>query len=226
MTRRSYHQQCGLAFALEVVGERWTMLIVRELELGPKRFTDLAQRLPAMGRNLLTERLRQLESHGVITSEARRYTLTPLGKDLQPALDALLLWGLRLPDTGAPDRTANPVWAALAMRAAGNPDACRALHARCELRIDDQRLVVEMNDGTVTLIEGPPSATPAAIATCDSDTFLCLGDRKLTVDEAITTGAVQLQGDPDVLRICFQVLHLPSSSSGRAISREAMPRIG
>src|SRR5262249_4773564 len=151
---------CGLASALEILGERWTMLIVRELELGPKRFTDLAQRLPAMGRNLLTERLRQLESDGVITSEARRYTLTPLGKDLRPALEALLLWGLRLPYTDPLPRIVNPVWAALAMRAAGNPDACRALHARCELRIDDERLVVEMHDGTVTLLEGPPP-TPA-----------------------------------------------------------------
>jgi DNA-binding HxlR family transcriptional regulator len=212
MWRRSYHQQCGLAFALEVLGERWTMLIVRELELGPKRFTDLAQRLPAMGRNLLTERLRQLEFHGVITSEARRYTLTPLGRDLRPVLDALLLWGLRLPDTDTPQRTANPVWAALAMRAAGNPDACRALHARCELRVDDERLVVEMNDGTVTLIEGPPPTTATTAATCDTDTFLSLGNGMLTVDEALATGAVQLRGDPELLRICFQVLHLPPSS--------------
>lgn len=209
MTRRSYHQQCGLASALEILGERWTMLIVRELELGPKRFTDLAQRLPAMGRNLLADRLRQLESDGVVTNEARRYSLTPRGRDLRPALDALMLWGLRLPDTDVSERTANPVWAALAMRAAGDPDACRALHARCELRIDDERLVVEMDDGTVTLIEGPSPTSAAAVATCDTDTFLSLGSGVLTVDEALTTGVVRLQGDPDVLRTCFQVLHLP-----------------
>ena len=93
---RTYNQYCGLARALDLVGERWALLVVRELVLGPKRFTDLQAGLPGIGTNILSARLRELEESGVV---ARRtlpppaasavYELTPYGRELEPAVDAL-----------------------------------------------------------------------------------------------------------------------------------------
>src|SRR5689334_519503 len=100
MDRRSYHQFCGLASALDVVGERWTLLIVRNLLLGPLRYSELLHGLPGITTNLLAKRLREMESHGLIerarssaTDSASAYRLTELGAALEPALHALGSWG-------------------------------------------------------------------------------------------------------------------------------------
>src|SRR5438067_3219495 len=100
MPGHRYHQYCGLARALDVVGDRWTLLIVRELVLGPRRFTDLIDGLPGISRNLLTERLRALERDGVVSREELRppaarqvYELTEDGRRLAEATVPLIAWG-------------------------------------------------------------------------------------------------------------------------------------
>src|SRR5437016_11764986 len=97
---RSYEQQCGLARALDMVGDRWTLLIVRELLIRPCRYTDLQYGLPGIATNLLADRLRQLETDGVITREAASppiattvFRLTRRGEALRPVLEALGRWG-------------------------------------------------------------------------------------------------------------------------------------
>lgn len=101
-TRRGYHQHCGLAKALDVVGERWTLLVVRDLLLGPRRYGDLVEALPGIGTNLLAKRLRELEDVGVVEkvllpppANAPAYRLTDAGRELEPAVHALARWGGR-----------------------------------------------------------------------------------------------------------------------------------
>lgn len=102
MAKRSYQQYCGIAAALDLLGERWTLLIVRDLLIGPKRFTDLLEGLPGVGTGLLSQRLRELEESGVIEKAALLppaastvYRLTPDGEGLRPAMLSLLRWGSR-----------------------------------------------------------------------------------------------------------------------------------
>src|SRR4051812_6813218 len=125
-TTRSYGDACGIARALDVVGERWALLVVRELLLGPQRFTDLHRAMPRASSNMLTDRLRELESHGVV---ARRtlpppagsvvYALTDSGRELEPVVLALGAWGLRFP---APSRVAlSPTSVLLFLRGSAHP---------------------------------------------------------------------------------------------------------
>ena len=100
MTRRSYSQYCGLAKALDLVGERWTLLIVRNLLLGPLRYSDLLRGLPGLTTNLLAKRLKEMEAHGLIektrlspSDRSFAYRLTGLGHGLEPAIHALGRWG-------------------------------------------------------------------------------------------------------------------------------------
>src|ERR1700733_9314856 len=99
-TSRSYGDACGIARALDVVGERWALLVVRELLFGPQRFSDLRRGLPGASSNMLTDRLRELEAHGVVRrrtlpppAACSVYELTARGRDLEPTLDALGAWG-------------------------------------------------------------------------------------------------------------------------------------
>jgi DNA-binding HxlR family transcriptional regulator len=110
VARRSYGQFCPIGYSLDLLGERWTLLIVRELASGPRRFTDLRTNLAGIAPNLLTDRLRALEHAGIVTTRelpppaARTvYTLTPHGVTLRPALYELARWGLDLLGTPGPD---------------------------------------------------------------------------------------------------------------------------
>jgi DNA-binding HxlR family transcriptional regulator len=103
-SRRRYGEACPVAHALDVVGERWALLVVRELRLGPKRYSDLAASLPGAGPNVLAQRLRDLEDGGVLRRRtlpppagARVYELTPWGAELEPVFRALARWGVRSP---------------------------------------------------------------------------------------------------------------------------------
>ena len=121
MARRSYDQYCGLARALDLLGERWTLLIVRNLLLGPQRYSDLLRGLPGITTNLLAKRLREMEAEGLIerateTSEAAAYRLTSSGKSLEPAIHALGRWGWgRLGKPTARDRRSIE-WLLVALR--------------------------------------------------------------------------------------------------------------
>lgn len=95
---RTYQQACSLAHALDAIGERWTLLIIRELLTGTKRFVDLIQNLPGIGTNLLTKRLKELSQNGVIEKVSRgTYTLTKRGTELEPAILTFIRWGSLIP---------------------------------------------------------------------------------------------------------------------------------
>ena len=115
---KRYGQTCPIARALDVVGERWSLLLVRELSLGPRRYRDLATGLPGIPSNLLAARLKDLQAAGVITrrtlpapTDVTVYELTEAGRALQPTLHELLDWGLRYGPEPSPDDAAQPGWA-------------------------------------------------------------------------------------------------------------------
>jgi DNA-binding HxlR family transcriptional regulator len=141
---RTYGDLCGIARALDVIGERWALLVVRELILGPKRFTDLRTGLPHIGPDVLSQRLRELEAAGVLRRRtlappagSRVYELTGRGQELEPVLLALGEWG-----SAAPVPPGNPQLgvdsAVLALRTLFDPQAAEDLDATFELRLDDQ----------------------------------------------------------------------------------------
>src|SRR5438132_8508704 len=137
VTRRSYADGCAAAHALDLVGERWAMLIVRELVLGPKRFSDLRAGLPGIASNVLTTRLRELEASGVV---ARRelprpaasmvYELTEYGREFEPVMLALGRWGARTLGERSEGQTLRSEWVAVAMRAFFRPEAADGLDAK------------------------------------------------------------------------------------------------
>jgi DNA-binding HxlR family transcriptional regulator len=122
-TRRNYKQFCGLARALDRVGERWTLLIVRNLLLGPKRYSDLLEELPGITTNLLAARLREMESTGLVEKRkaappvrATVYELGATGRALEPAIMELARWGARFMDGPREDDTANIAWGMLSLK--------------------------------------------------------------------------------------------------------------
>ncbi|GAA1120455.1 hypothetical protein GCM10009630_17750 [Kribbella jejuensis] len=174
---RSYGQYCSIARSLDVIGDRWTLLIARELLLqGACRFTDLKKGLPGIATNLLSTRLKELEEAGLITREeapppiaTTLYTLSETGRTLEPVLKALGLWGLRFMADERPDDAFQARWLAYApewFTTDADPDAPPAV---IQLVAADEAAVVELGNGRVRtrvgratdpdlVLEGPPRA--------------------------------------------------------------------
>ena len=116
---KRYGQFCALARALDEVGDRWTLLVVRELMVEPAGYSDLQTRLPGVATNLLADRLARLQEHGLVARDAasRRYALTPRGLALRPVLHELIRWGAPLMASGPGDDAVDDRWAALALDA-------------------------------------------------------------------------------------------------------------
>jgi DNA-binding HxlR family transcriptional regulator len=170
-TTRTYGDGCAIARALDIVGERWALLIVRELLLGPKRYTDLRRGLPNASPNVLAERLRELERAGVVRrrtlpppAASRVYELSEWGRELEDTVIALGLWGGRVAGD-APVRSADSV--VLSLRAQLDPGELRG---RFELRAGDDRFRIELADGAVTAERGSADRPDATIE-ADPDTL-------------------------------------------------------
>ncbi len=154
---RSYGEYCSLAKALDVIGERWTLLIVRELALkGACRYTDLRNGLPGIASNLLADRLRELEKAGVITREdapppiaTTLFRLTPRGEQLRPVLDDLMRWGLPLMSEQPVEDAVRSHWLARALEVMLTDHQPNAPPVSLELRTGDQPIVIDAREGTV-----------------------------------------------------------------------------
>jgi DNA-binding HxlR family transcriptional regulator len=202
---RSYDEYCAAAKALDVVGDRWTLLIVRELALrGPCRYTDVRNGLPGIASNLLSERLRDLEHAGVIVREnapppiaTTLFRLTPRGEELRPVLDSLVRWGIPLMVEQKPDdavRSQWLTWAAEMMLADRRPDAPSVTLA---LQTGDQPITIELSDGAVRAHLGSTDRPDAMLAGPPRPIMgLLLG--LLELDDAKAVG-VSFEGDPAVL---------------------------
>jgi DNA-binding HxlR family transcriptional regulator len=213
---RIYRHFCMMARALEVVGERWSLLIVRDLLLGPKRYTDLLEGLPGIGTNLLADRLHEMERLGLIERRvlpppagSSVYRLTEAGEALEPALLAIGRWGARFLQ-GGPKRSDILVPRAyfVAIRAAFRPELAKGLHETYEFRIGDLGVFeVRVEDGRAFTSEREASR-PDAVFTMNVETLNAVMFQLLSPKEAVESGRVQVKGDPMALERFIKIFAL------------------
>jgi DNA-binding HxlR family transcriptional regulator len=168
---RSYNQYCGVAHALDLIGERWALLVVRELVLGPKRFTDLRGGLPHIATNVLSQRLRQLERDGIITRRQLRppaastvYELTDYGQELVPVMLDLGRWGARTIGPRREEQAIRSEWLAVALRAFFDPESAADLEARIRLDLDGDDFILEIAGGELQIHPGLDGEADLGIA--------------------------------------------------------------
>jgi DNA-binding HxlR family transcriptional regulator len=194
---KRYEQYCPMAHALDLVGDRWALLIVRDLMHGPLRYTDLVERLPGIGTNILAARLRDLERHGVVTrrilpppAASRVYDLTDYGRELRPALRELALWGARSLGPPTEQEELFEGWLANAM---DTVIARLAPSGRFEFRVGDE--IAALVDGEV--VSGPVD-NPDVVVTGKPDGIYYLFVNRCLDD-------VEVEGDRDLLEALLEV---------------------
>jgi DNA-binding HxlR family transcriptional regulator len=213
-TKRSYGDACRLAYALDLVGERWSLLIVRELLLGPKRFTDLRHGLPNASPNILSERLRELEQGGVVhrrklppPAASQVYELTEWGRELEPVVTRLGAWGARspLPPEHEEIGTDSIV---LALRSLFDPVAAAGLKQSYELRLGDERFRVDVAAGKLGLERGEVEDPAVAIDT-DAPTLAALLTGQLPLEQALESGVATVEGSKKEARRFLALFPMP-----------------
>lgn len=219
MSSRSYGQYCGLARALEIVGERWALLIVRDLLVGPRRFSDLRRGLPRIPTNILAARLKELEQVGVVhrrvlprPAGAVVYELTAHGRGLEEAVLALGRWGAGLLGEPRPEEIVTADSLIMALRTTFRPAAARGLHAGFELRFGEVVLHARVDGGTLAVAEGPLPAPDLVIVTGPALKALMAGE--LAPAAALASGSVQLIGDPELLKRFVAMFQISPCAAG------------
>ena len=200
--RRSYEQYCAVARGLDVIGDRWTLLLVRDLLLGPKRYKDLLSGLPGIGTNLLADRLKELEAAGLIErtvlpppAGSAVYQLTETGQSLETVMTALGRWGARF--LGPPKKTDVMVPRAyfVAMRGVFSPEPAAGITLTYEVRIGDLVFEVRVADGRLTTREGAVR-NPDVVLSMEVETLNALMFHTLTPAAALASGRVKIgKGD-------------------------------
>lgn len=213
-TSRSYGDACGIARALDVVGERWALLVVRELLLGPQRFSDLRRALPGGSSNLVADRLRELDGRGVVRrrklaapASSWVYELTEWGRELEPIVLALGDWGLRVPLPPEPT-TLSATSVLLFLRACARPDPA-APTATYRLELDDRVWAIRSASGQVDIQPGEPAAAAASLRT-DPKTLNALLVDPAALDASVSEGSAVAAGDLAALRRLLRAVTSPS----------------
>jgi DNA-binding HxlR family transcriptional regulator len=217
MTNQHYGQFCGLARAAEIVGQRWTLLILRDLSVGPRRYSDLVAGLPGIPTNTLASRLRELEEEGLVMRTAPSgadravvYALTPRGDELRPALDALGLWGAAGMRTPREGEIVTPSSMVAAFKvAAGDGVVPKSWNTSYTVRVGDGDTHVVMRDGVVTVGPGPADNPDLVITAGPQIRDVLAG--VLDAPTAVSTGAVQLDGDVSLFARFVDTMHVPYS---------------
>jgi DNA-binding HxlR family transcriptional regulator len=220
-SERTYGEGCAAAHALDLVGERWALLVVRELLLGPKRFTDLRTGITHASPNVLAQRLRELERSGVVRrrplappAASRIYELTEWGRQLEPVIVALGRFGARSPSL--PIQLGMSVDSQmLALKTVFDPAAAGALSATYELRLGDHRFSLRIHAGQIEVERGIATAPDAVIET-DPPTLAALVWEGLPLDEALRDGHVRIQGDKRAVRRFTRVFPMPQPAAAAA----------
>jgi DNA-binding HxlR family transcriptional regulator len=212
--KRTYGDSCGIARALDLVGERWALLVVRELLLGPKRFTDLRTGLPNLGPDVLTQRLRELEQAEVVTRRkldppagAWVYELTERGRELEPIVIALGRGGSLAPFPPGEMRIGVDS-TVLALKTLFDRAAAESFDATVELQLDGQRFAVKVADGDLGVARGPADQPDAAIET-DPGTLSALLWQGARLADAERSGAATVTGSRRPLARFLRLFPLP-----------------
>jgi DNA-binding HxlR family transcriptional regulator len=211
---RRYRDACGTAQGLDIVGERWTLLVVRELLLGPKRFTDLREGLPGISTNILSDRLETLETAGVVRrrrlpppSASKVYELTEWGRELGPVVEALGRWGVRSPWRSEEDEIGVD-GLMVSFRTMFDPEVAGDLEARYEVVLGEQRFGLEVEDGSIRVYRGAPDNPDASIGT-DAETLGALVYEGRDLDEALRSGDAEIEGDRSAVERLTGLFALP-----------------
>jgi DNA-binding HxlR family transcriptional regulator len=213
-TMRTYDDACAAAHALDLIGERWALLVVRELLLGPKRFTDLRAGLPGASPNVLAQRLRELERAGVVRrrklpppAASKVYELTEWGEELEPVIISLGRWGARSPSRPREAKLGIDSLI-LSFRTMFDPLAAEGLEASYELRLGEDRFRAEVVDGRFEIARGE-AEQPAAIIETEAGTLAALvyGVRQLA--DAVGSEHLQIEGDWSAVERFLGLFSLP-----------------
>jgi DNA-binding HxlR family transcriptional regulator len=191
--KRSYQQSCALAHALDVIGERWTLLVVRELLLGPRRYGELLDNLAGMGTNLLAARFREMGDCGLIEQVDRRYRLTASGRTLEPVVHALVRFGMSLDVSPDVNRLLRPEWDCVALRALFSPARSEGLSGKYALVLDGHEFCLTVADGKLEVTLGNTDSSRARLS-LEKSTAAALFSGEIGLDEAIDDGLVALSG--------------------------------
>jgi DNA-binding HxlR family transcriptional regulator/putative sterol carrier protein len=217
-TMRTYGDGCAIARGLDLVGERWALLVVRELILGPKRYTDLRRGLPNASPNVLSERLRELEEAGIVRRRklpppagARVYELTEWGRDLEGIVISLGHWAARSPSrpSDAPIGVDSIV---LALRSRFDAGAAHGLRAGYELRLGEDRFRIEVADDEIAVARGGADHADATIDTDPGtlDTVLW-GGRPLA--DAQRSGKLTIEGNEAAVERFIRLFPTPEPAA-------------
>jgi DNA-binding HxlR family transcriptional regulator len=204
VSARSYGQYCGLARSLDAVGDRWSLLIVRELLLGPLRYGELSAALGAIATNLLADRLRSLEASGVVERRLGEaggvaYALTPWGEQLREAVEALVRWSRPLMITGRDGDSFQPRWLAVALPALLGG---RTAQPAAEVGIEVPGMLIALRlDSAGPHVTIEPDRRPGTILAAEPEVVLGLAAGALTFDQALAVASVQ--GDRRLLATVF-----------------------
>jgi DNA-binding HxlR family transcriptional regulator len=209
---KQYGQFCSVARALDVLGDRWAMLVVRELLLGPKRYTDLLDGLPGVGTNVLAVRLRELEDAGVIAREkfpppapATVYALTDDGRALRPVVDELARWGLRLMDGPKRDDAMRSGWLAYSVAISAPPSGVRE-GSELELRVGGEPHTLTVRDGRFEARHGA-AARPIAVIEARPESLFRLATGQARRPELERGGRIAVDGDTRAARRFLDAAH-------------------
>lgn len=227
---KRYDQFCPIAHALSLVGERWSLLVVRELLKGPRRYTDLAAGLPGIGTNILATRLRELEAAGVV--EKRRlpppmastvYELTEYGAGLEETIHAIARWGARSLGPPESEDVVNPEWGLDAFPALLYPERARGLSGTYVIGVEAAAFTVRLDDGCLTVELGADGGgTADLVAHMDMPTFFELASGDLPAETALEQARVELAaGDATTLARFFHVFSFAPRGAMPAADRGA-----
>jgi len=218
MTSRSYNQYCPVAYALDLVGDRWTLLIIRELLTGPRRFKDLLDGLPGISTNLLSERLKNLEQQDLLSRRilpppagSTVYELTSRGQALEKVMLELGRWESRL----LPASLEGVAWpsvgsCALGIKAFFRPEQAQGVNETYELHLGNEVLQVQVKAGELHVQQGETFKADGVFHT-DMGSYLGLFSGQIKPDEAVSRGLIRIEGDLGALSRFLNLCGLPSS---------------
>jgi DNA-binding HxlR family transcriptional regulator len=211
---KPFEQYCPVAHALGLVGDRWSLLILRDLLHGPKRYTDLLEGLRGIGTNILAARLRGLEETGIVgrrrlppPAASTVYELTDYGTELEEVFYALARWGARSLGPPGPRDELYPEWGLNAVAALFSPEAARGLTETYVLNIGGDVFSVRLDNGHMHAEMGAAEDADLLVET-DMDTFFRLVSGDVSPRSVLKQGLVTIKGDRTVFERCFQVLTL------------------
>lgn len=213
MTTRAYGQFCGLARALDMVGERWSLLIIRDLLVGPRRYTDLKQGLPRIPTNILSARLKELEAAGIVERRLLPrpegsvvYALTNYGGELETIVLAMGRWGAQRLDEPRDGEIVTTDSLVMALRSTFHAAAARGLRLTYELRVGDIVIGARVRNGKVVVQAGAFPRPDLVIETGFAVKAIMADE--MTPADALARGLVRVLGDPALLDTFVELFHI------------------